>query len=198
MTPHLAPSLVELRAEINARWPKRSKASDGWLGDAAHAARKSEHNPDSRGVVHAIDITTAGIEKKTVLRDLIGDSRVWYVIHDGVIWSRTHDWKALHYNGENPHHAHIHVSILLTRAAETKVSTWLAKVAKPKPVATLRVGSTGERVKTLQRFLGIAADGVFGPKTKAAVAKYQRMRGQRATGVVTAATWAPIVAALKS
>ena len=55
-----------LQAQVNKRWPNRDKASDGVKGDAAHAARTSDHNPDSRGYVHAMDIdedNEAAIEK---------------------------------------------------------------------------------------------------------------------------------------
>lgn len=38
---------------------------------------------------------------------------------------------------------------------------------------TLRLGSTGEDVKTLQSMLGISNDGSFGPKTKTAVISFQ-------------------------
>ena len=47
---------VTLRDQVNRRWPKRDKRSDGWIGDAAHSQRASFHNPDKRGLVFAIDI----------------------------------------------------------------------------------------------------------------------------------------------
>jgi len=58
--PALAPSLVNLRREIDLRWPDRMKTSDGWIGDPAHAQRSSDHNPDARGIVHALDVTGEG------------------------------------------------------------------------------------------------------------------------------------------
>ncbi len=64
----------------------------------------------------------------------------------------------------------------------------------PAPVAkypTLKTGSTGTHVALIQRFLGLLpADGIFGPKTKAEVERYQRMQGLTADGVVGPATWA--------
>jgi hypothetical protein len=54
--PKLVEAGVTLRNQINKRWPKRDKRSDGWIGDAAHQARKSDHNPDIWGWVHAIDV----------------------------------------------------------------------------------------------------------------------------------------------
>jgi hypothetical protein len=54
----------------------------------------------------------------------------------------------------------------------------------------LAVGSRGSAVTALQRRLGgLAADGVFGPKTKAKVVTFQRARKLPANGVVTSAVW---------
>lgn len=60
---------------------------------------------------------------------------------------------------------------------------------------TLRQGSNGNDVKELQEFLGIEADGSFGPGTKAAVQKWQGAHGLEADGVVGPASWAAIRAA---
>lgn len=45
-----------MTAAVNKRWPDRDKRSDGVLGDADHSTRISDHNPDSKGCVHAQDI----------------------------------------------------------------------------------------------------------------------------------------------
>ena len=68
---YLAPSLVQLRNEINRRWPNRDKTSDGWIGDPAHQATKSDHNPDSKGCVHALDIDKDGIDPWLVVGQAI-------------------------------------------------------------------------------------------------------------------------------
>ena len=52
----LVPAGVTLRSQLDARFPKRDKRSDGWVGDRAHSRRISDHNPDRDGWVHAIDI----------------------------------------------------------------------------------------------------------------------------------------------
>ena len=37
MSYFLAPSLVALRNGVNAKFPKRDKKSDGWIGDPTHS-----------------------------------------------------------------------------------------------------------------------------------------------------------------
>lgn len=49
--------------------------------------------------------------------------------------------------------------------------------------ATMKVGSTGTYVMNLQKFLGISADGKFGPMTAAAVKAWQANNGLTADGV---------------
>jgi hypothetical protein len=58
--------------------------------------------------------------------------------------------------------------------------------------STLRLGSRGSAVKTLQSELGIAADGIFGPSTERAVQSFQSSHGLVADGVVGPATWAAL------
>jgi hypothetical protein len=54
----------------------------------------------------------------------------------------------------------------------------------------LKKGSKGENVKIVQTFLGITADGDFGPKTDAAVKAWQKDNGLTADGIVGPKTWA--------
>lgn len=201
----LAPSLVALEAEVDARWPKRKKDFDGSIGDAAHAARVSEHNPDRdadpmpHGMVSALDITKDSAAMVEAVRvKLVGDARVWYVIHNGHIWSRTHDWAKRTYDGPDAHVHHLHVSLRQTAEAAADTSSWgIAKAApkpkpKPKPTPTPKPadaldpktvpGATGDQVKLLQRALNgqslgistLVVDGIYGPATQRAVAAFHR------------------------
>lgn len=188
---YLAPSLKKCFTDVNSEWPLRSRASDGSVGDTAHQTRKSDHNPDPKtGVVRAIDITLTGDDAYTLIAMLINDDRTEYVIHDGKIWSRVRDFKAIKYTGPNPHKHHIHLSIRHTKAAENDISTWIkhsAPEALDRP--TLREGSRGWAVKDLQTRLNIKVDGDFGPKTEAAVRAYQKSHKLTVDGVVGPQTW---------
>lgn len=54
----------------------------------------------------------------------------------------------------------------------------------------LKIGSKGEAVRKVQTFLGIAADGIFGPKTAEAVKTWQSANGLTADGIVGSKTYA--------
>lgn len=59
----------------------------------------------------------------------------------------------------------------------------------------LKVGSKGEDVKKLQSFLGLGADGSFGPGTEKAVKAWQSANGLTPDGLVGDGTWARMFAA---
>lgn len=52
----------------------------------------------------------------------------------------------------------------------------------------LKEGCTGSDVKELQKKLGVKADGIFGPATKKALIKYQKLKGWKPSGVVRTKT----------
>jgi Putative peptidoglycan binding domain len=211
----LAANLAGLRREINAHWPHRDKKSDGWIGDSAHQGRKSDHNPDDRGVVHAIDVDTDGIDPRLLVRRAIKHPTTQYVIFNRTIWSRTHDFRARRYTGADPHTGHVHISGRHGSQFEGDGTGWgLAKVAAAPPAAarlaaaakggdphkpgsrTLRLAQprmNGGDVRFIQRFIGArqcgAADGFFGPRTEAGVRFYQKLRGIAVTGVCDAAVF---------
>lgn len=118
--PKLSKAAEQLRSEINAKYPKRDKRSDGWIGDTAHNARKSDHNPDKQGWVRAIDIDSDLIKSSSkeswLLAEQIktiaykGDKRISYVIHQHRIASPLKNWAWRVYKGSNPHVSHIHIS----------------------------------------------------------------------------------------
>lgn len=83
----------------------------GWIGDVAHQAECSDHNPDSSGVVHAIDPMVTGARAQAVVdQALAHDGDLQYVIHNRVIWSRTVGFAARNYTGSDPHTNHVHIS----------------------------------------------------------------------------------------
>lgn len=186
----LAKSLEVLRDQINKAYPNRSKKSDGTIGDAAHASRKSDHNPwvksNGLGVVTAIDIThdpANGVDGHVLSRQLADDPRTKYVIYNFQIY-RSYKPKLgwASYSGTNPHVHHVHLSVRPELMDQTT----------PWPISgklTLRRGDRGEVVKELQQKLLIEADGIFGYGTENAVKKFQQLHGLKVDGAVGAEVW---------
>jgi len=145
----LADSLVVLRDEVNRRWPNRSKASDGTIGDPAHASRTSDHNPNSAGVVRAIDITSNGIDPNWYaehIRTLGAGGHPPLQNHGYVIYNRraayaSNGWRWVRYTGSNPHISHIHVSVgRSARQYDSRVSWRIATPQRPPDGLELHVG----------------------------------------------------------
>jgi len=182
---HLAPSLVQLRNEVNARWPHRPKGSDGTVGDTSHSARASDHNPNARNSVNAFDITYPGVDPKVIIAAVKKHPAGNYVIFNRKIYSRSNGWKAEPYGGISPHTEHLHVSILQTVAAEQSKAKWLATapvrpVRKPLPPypgkSAFQVRDTGEHIKVVQRGVGTKVTGVMSVADKNRVKSFQRVR----------------------
>lgn len=177
-SPYLAPSLARFRTSINTRWPGRDKSSDGWIGDAAHQSRTSDHNPAASGVVRALDIDKDGVHVPTVLAAALLHPTVRYVIHNRKIYHVDRRMKPASYTGSNPHTGHIHTSIQHTKAAEADKTDW-RPVSSAFTWPLLKAGMEGTNVRQLQAYLNghgysLALDGDFGPATDSAVRAFQR------------------------
>ncbi|MEU5909102.1 peptidoglycan-binding protein [Micromonospora sp. NPDC047527] len=202
----LAPVLVCLRNEINARWPNRDRASDGWIGDTAHQATKSDHNPDHDNSVNALDVDRDGIDPQLVVRRAIVHPSTQYVIFDRTIWSRTRGFTPSRYTGSNPHTKHLHVSVSHSPELENSRRAWGIDAGVPtKPLKlgdrVLRTGCTGADVRELQALantLGakppLTVDGDFGSRTEAWVSGFQKAKKLTVDGLVGPKT----VAALRT
>lgn len=115
MSWRLARSLSVLRCELDAAHPNRSTGWDGTVGDEAHSARTSDHNPNESGVVCAADVThdpVNGVDGSRLAHRATLDPRTKYVIWNRRIWSRdrrSEGWRP--YEGDNPHDHHVHISV---------------------------------------------------------------------------------------
>lgn len=214
----LAGALVALRNGINAKWPNRDHASDGTIGDAAHASRSSDHNPWVKvkgvGVVRALDTDVDGVPAAWIVEQLrklgaAGDRRLrngGYIIFNGRITKPDFSGWVV-YTGPNKHTLHFHVSFSVDAAGFDDTRAWAflsgTPTPAPKPTGrpTIRRGSTGQAVRDLQAYLrrvypayakNLTVDGIFGTATEKAVAEFQRRAGLAVDGIVGPRTWAAL------
>ena len=142
----VAASLELLRAEINEIAPLRSTKSDGAIGDKAHRASASDHNPNDANVVCARDFTHnpgRGADMHRISRRIVAvlPPALKYVIWDHQIWSRaraSEGWRP--YSGSNPHTKHMHVSVGRGPDGDSTgpyddMTPWGLLAAAPKPTA---------------------------------------------------------------
>jgi hypothetical protein len=121
----LAAAADTLRNQVNTRYPKRDKSSDGTIGDQAHKRRISDHNPDKSGYVMALDLDEDGWPAHTFADQLIeylrksGDNRVKNVVYEGRVASATYpDQRWVWRNAPRLGHAH-HIHISFNQTAKT-------------------------------------------------------------------------------
>lgn len=144
MTWRVAYSLDTLLAEINTAAPKRDKAADGSIGDAAHSARASDHNPNVYGAVRARDFThdpAGGLDCDDLAAHLWGRLGRHPALGSGayIIWQRrivstdrlAEGWRA--YTGSNPHDHHLHLSVATSPSGYDSRAPfgWPPKVVSP-------------------------------------------------------------------
>lgn len=99
---------------------------------------------------------------------------------------RAHDWLAFArvYNGTGQADAYA-----------ARIESAYRKHAGQRSPEVLRRGASGPSVRELQRSLGLAEDGAFGPATDAAVRAFQGRVGLPVDGIVGARTWAALAEA---
>lgn len=133
----VAKSLDMLLRQINETAPKRKKSHDGSIGDQAHQARKSEHNPDQNGVVRARDFMhdpAGGCDCEALAQALVKsrDRRILYIIWNGRI-VRSYpkpgvpEWTWTKYTGTNQHTAHLHLSVVESPVLYDDARPWLIR-----------------------------------------------------------------------
>ncbi len=206
------------RLDINAAWParmtqRRGYDSDGWIGDRAHTSRTSDHNPDSNGIVHAIDVDVDMLDPARLLAAILRHPSTRYAIYKDRIYHRNNGFKPAKYTGV--YHHHMHWSIEHTTAARNsgaRLGLGGGGVPGPSPApaggrmsrfATLRRNPrvVSAAVKTLQRASralgsGLAVDGSFGDRTRTWVLAFQRANKLKVDGVVGPQMWCAVAQAL--
>lgn len=106
----LAHNLDSRRSSVWAKYPGMTIY---WIGDPAHQSETSDHNPDSRSIVHALDFMTYTdiAQGNDIVSWLLSDPRdLEYVIFNRTIWPRSNGFKPKTYTGSNPHTDHVHTS----------------------------------------------------------------------------------------
>jgi hypothetical protein len=201
-TRRLAKSLITLIDEVDAKYPDRDRSNDGTIGDTSHQARRSDHNPDSEGVVRALDIThdpAHGVDTYRLAENLRTgrDPRIKYVISNRKIFgdegyasrNGVSAWTWGAYNGTNPHDMHVHVSVNADDALADDTKPWaIGDVASPH-YPRLKPGDGGDPVKYAQSLLGIAVSGAFDAPTETAVRAFQARSGLDVDGIIGPYTW---------
>jgi len=123
-TPKLCKAGQQLRQQIDDCFPDRDRRSDGWVADARHiAGGKSDHIPDSLGIVRAFDCDRDlhGVPKpdempyladqlRLLAKSKRDGGRIAYIIFNGLIASPKKSWAWRKYVGVNQHNHHMHIS----------------------------------------------------------------------------------------
>lgn len=190
-----ARSLIVLEEEIQEVAP----GTTVWdIGDEAHQQRDSDHNPNQDDVVCAIDVlNNAGLDLQWFVDTITTTDppALKYVIYRNRIWFPQTGWQP--YSGK--WHSHGHVSAGWGPDGQSTgpyddISPW--GLAEGNDMIGLSKGDEGQKVKGLQVMVWKAGfdpgprDGVYGPRTSAAVLAMRKSVGSGATSGDHFGPWA--------
>jgi peptidoglycan hydrolase-like protein with peptidoglycan-binding domain len=164
----MPPLIFPPRRRVGALLVACALAPAAALPGPAQALPTLHHGDHGRSVQrlqHGLHIGADGVFGRGTVRAVKRFQRRHGLHADGVVGAAT--WRMIRRS--------IHRSHRIARAASAP-----------------RVTGRGSSVRLLQRHLGVAADGVFGPGTARAVKRFQRRRGLTADGVVGPATWSAL------
>lgn len=213
----LAKSLIVLTSELEHAYPDTvvwdigdKDHQDSW---------SDHNPSECCDVVCAVDVLDdSDIDLPKFVAHLLANPHpnLRYVIYNGFIYQRKNGFKAEVYNGPNKHKTHAHVSTGngpdgRSTSNYDSTASWdiddiddAPSLPKPKPpttgkklgdkMPTIQRGNKGSRVRMLQGLLiawdySISVDGVFGPKTEAAVRSFQGKYAKPVDGIVGPITW---------
>lgn len=126
-----APAARAMLDEASARWPTRSRVSDGILPSAAHTIQNPTSDHERGDAVDLTDDPSSGCDVSAqferIAANLIAgvERRPTYLIHDRRIFNLSIApwWRP--YHGSNPHTSHGHTSIDHDRRND--VSSWFGE-----------------------------------------------------------------------
>lgn len=140
----LTKGLQNFRSQANARWPNRDKTSDGTIGDAAHQAETSGHNPDdtsgsnaawngdsdSLQEVRAFDMDSDLRESGTTAQMIVDhlrhlanlDDVIRYMIYNHKMYHVRDGFAPTAYTGASGHEEHIHFEGAWTQASDNNTT----------------------------------------------------------------------------
>lgn len=197
--------LAQLNVQMRKRYPG---IVIGTIGDKNHKP-PSQHIPEADGSVDACDYMIGAkfppAEAARLFRTLRAgrDRRILYAIYDRKIFSSvTQPWKLRDYQGDDPHTGHLHLSV--NDLHEQDGSPWRLEartVVMTNIVGSLPVLKYGDDdddlghawVRRVQLLRGLTPDGIYGPKTAAAIRQLMSRHGDDGR-TVDATVWAWLLA----